>query len=175
MTGPIRSTSEIQAELTSRHRTAALTVRALLTLTVLLSVVAFLGRNRFRQDENDSLDKALRITILICGIGAVSLRRRKFSAVRLHDIAASKGVAGLLATLTSTTLLVAALGMVLAVFGFVVTVMTGNEFYSYGAGLVGFVVLLYGYPTRSSWQQIVLKLGPTAPTQDTPPSDRLTR
>lgn len=146
---------EMQTEVMRRHRAAALTVRAFLAVTVLLSLFAFLARSHFRHDDNDSLDKALRIMILICGIGAVSLRRRKFAAARLHDIAARKGVAGLLATLVSTTLQVAFLGMALAVCGFIVTVMTGNEFYSYGAGLVGFVVLLYCYPTRNSWQQVV--------------------
>jgi hypothetical protein len=45
----------------------------------------------------------------------------------------------------------------MAIFGFVVTLMTGNEYYAYGAGLVGFVVLLYGYPTRTSWHQTVQK------------------
>ena len=85
-----------------------------------------------------------------------------FSKMRLQDITALKGVSGLLTTLASTTLQVALLGVAMAIFGFIATVMTGNEFYSYGAGLVGFVVLLYGYPTRSSWQQAVQKFGQSA-------------
>ena len=154
--------SDIQAELIRRHRAAVLIVRAFLALTVLLSLSAFLTRNHLRHDDNESLDRALRITILICGIGSVVLRRRKFSAARLQNIAAVKGVSGLLATLASTTLQVALLGAALAIFGFIATVMTGNEFYSYGAGLVGFVVLLYCYPTRSSWQQAVQNFGQSA-------------
>lgn len=132
-----------------------MTVRALIASTVLLSLLAFLGRNHFRHEENDSLDRVMRITILVLGLGSVVLRRRKFSAMRLQDIAALKGVSGLLATLASTTLQVALLGAALAIFGFITTVMTGNEFYAYGSGLVGFVVLLYCYPTQSSWQQTV--------------------
>src|SRR5258706_2857017 len=157
-----RLSNDLQSELMRRHRAAALTVRAFLALTVLLSLSAFLARNHFRHEEYDSLDRALRITILIFGLGSVVLRRRKFSATHLQDIAAVKGVSGLLATLASTPLLVALLGAAMAIFGFLATVMTGNEFYSYGAGLVGFVVLLYCYPTRSSWQQAVQKFGQSA-------------
>lgn len=146
---------DTQAELIRRHRAVALTVRALLASTVVLSLLAFLARNHFRHEDNEPLDQALRITILILGLGSVVLRRRMFSAARLHDITALKGVSGLLATLVSTTLQVALLGAAIAIFGFIATVMTGNEFYSYGAGLVGFVVLLYCYPTQSSWQQTV--------------------
>ena len=148
-----------QAELIRRHRTTVLTVHALLALTVALSVAAFLGRTHFRQLVNPPLDMALRITILIFGLGSVVLRRTRFSAMRLQDIAALRGIPGLLGTLQKTTLQVALLGGVIALFGFSATLMTGNDFYSYGAGLVGLVVLLYCYPTRSSWQQAVTKFG----------------
>ena len=154
-----QSSSDIQTELIRRQRAAALTVGGLLALTVMLSLLAFLTRNHFRHQDNDPLDRALRITILIFGIGSVVVRRKMFSPARLQDIAALKGVSGLLATLASTTLVVALLGAAMATFGFIATVMTGNEFYSYGACLVGFVVLLYCYPTRSSWQQVVRKFG----------------
>jgi hypothetical protein len=156
------SFTNTQAELLRRHRTAVLTIRALLVLTVALSGAAFLGRNHFRQQDNPTLDMALRITILIFGLGSVVLRRTRFSAMRLQDIAALRGISGLLATLERTTIQVALLGGVVAAFGFGATVMTGNDFYSYGAGLVGIVVLLYCYPTRSSWQQAVAKFGGAA-------------
>ena len=163
--------SNSQAELIRRHRTAVLTVRALLALTVALSAAAFLGRNHFRHQDNPTLDMALRIAILIFGLGSVVLRRTRFSAMRLQDIAALRGISGLLATLQRTTIQVALLGAAIAVFGFIATFTTGNDFYSYGAGLVGFVVLLYCYPTRTSWQQAVARFG-TEPPQP-PPSKPL--
>ena len=151
-----------QPELRRRHRTAVLTVRALLALTVAFSLAAFLGRNRFLQRDNPPLDIAVRITILICGLGSVVLRRTRFSTMRLQDIAAVRGISGLLATLEKTTLQVALLGAAAALFGFIATVMTGNNFYAYGAGLVGLVMLLYCYPTLTSWQQTVAKFGSPA-------------
>jgi len=132
-------------------------IRVLLALTIALSVAAFLGRSRFRQQENPALDIAVRVTILIFGLGSVVLRRTRFSTMRLQDITALSGVSGLLATLERTTIQVALLGAAIAVFGFVATLLTGNDFYAYGAGLVGVVVLIYCYPTQTSWQRAVDK------------------
>lgn len=165
-----QSSNDFQAELINRHRTTVLLVRALLALTAALSLAAFLGRTHFRQHENQSLDIAVRITILILGLGSVALRRTRFSAMRLQDITALRGITGLLETLQKTTIQVALLGTAVAVIGFVATVMTGNDFYAYGAGLVGVVVLLYCYPTRNSWQQAVAKFGGAANLPPQPPS-----
>jgi hypothetical protein len=63
----------------------------------------------------------------------------------------------LLKTLEKTTLQVALIGAALSVLGFVATLMTGNDFYTYGAGLIAVVILLYCYPTRTSWQRTVLR------------------
>ncbi len=145
------------AELLRRHASATRVVRLFLALTIALAFAAFLGRNRLPQRENPTLDAAVRIVILICGLGAVALRRSRFSPPRLQDIAALKGISGLLATLEKTTLQVAFLGAAVSVFGFVATLMTGNTFYSYGAGLVGLAVLGYCYPTRNAWQQAITK------------------
>jgi hypothetical protein len=153
---------DTHAELIRRHKATATTVRALLVLTAILPLVAFIARTRFRHEDNPSIEIAVRITILIFGLGSVVLRRRRFSAMRLEDIAALRGVSGLLATLANTTLQVALLGAAMAIFGFIATVMTGNDFYAYGAGLVGLVVLLYCYPTRSSWERAVQKFGQSA-------------
>jgi len=154
--------TNFQPELLRRHRTTVLLVRVLLALTVALSLAAYLGRGHFRQKDNQSLDIAVRVTILIFGLGSVVLRRTRFSAMRLQDITALSGISGLLATLQKTTIQVALLGAAIAVFGFVATLLTGNDFYAYGAGLVGVVVLLYCYPTKTSWQQAVAKFGAAA-------------
>jgi hypothetical protein len=149
-------------------------VGGLLILTVVLALIAFLGKNSFRHQDNPSLDIALRITILIFGLGSVVLRRTRFSTMRLQDITALRGVSGLLGTLERTTLQVALLGIATTIFGFIATLMTGNDFYTYGAGLVGFVILLYCYPTRASWQRAVEKFGPVEAEPPSPPTFQTT-
>ena len=99
MQPPEQLSAYTHAELIRRHKATATTVRALLVLTAILPLVAFIARTRFRHEDNPSIEIAVRITILIFGLGSVVLRRRRFSAMRLQYIAALRGVSGLLATL----------------------------------------------------------------------------
>lgn len=147
-------------ELDRRHWTTATTVRALLVFTVILSVAAYFISKAIPPENNPSLDIAVRITILIFGLGAMALRRTRFATMRLQDVGALKGASGILITLQRTTLQVAVLGAVIAVVGFVATFLTGNPFYSYGAGLVSLAVLLYCYPIRSSWEKAMKRFAP---------------
>ena len=142
---------EAQAELARRHKSAATTVIGLLIATVLLSVVAFLSDAYLVEKPNPPLDIAVRIVILILGLGAVVWRRTKFQAMRLQDIAGLGGVTALIKTLEKTTIQIALIGALIAAIGFVATLMTGNERYSYWAGAIAVVVFIYSYPTKSSW------------------------
>ena len=142
---------EAQAELTRRHKSAATTVVGLLVATLLLSVVAFLSDAYLVDKPNPLLDIGVRIVILILGLGAVVWRRTKFQPMRLQDIAGLGGVTALIKTLEKTTVQMALIGAAIAVTGFVMTLLTGNERYSYWAGAIAVVVFIYSYPTKSSW------------------------
>ena len=146
-----QSTGDVQMELARRHKAAAITVAGLLVATLLLSLASLLGKSFFRQQSNSSLDIVVRITILILGLGSIAWRRTKFSTMRLQDIGALQGAHGLLSTLERTTLQIAFLGAAIAAIGFIATLLTGNDFYTYGAGAIGVAVLLYCYPSKSSW------------------------
>ena len=159
----------VQAELSRRHKATAITVAGLLIATILLSFVTFLSKNFLRPQNNPPLDIALRISILIFGLGAIVLRRTRFSAMRLQDIGGLEGASGLLRTLEKTTLLVALIGAAISVMGFVATLLSGNDFYTYGAGLVGVAVLLYCYPTRSSWERTLQQFAGDAVETPLPP------
>jgi len=142
---------EAQAELARRHKAAATTVLGLLVATVLLSVLAFLAKPYFTEKPNVVLDMAVRIVILVLGLGAVVWRRTKFQTMRLEDIAGLAGVSGLLKTLEKTTIQLALLGAAIAIIGFIATLMTGNERYTYWAGAISVIVFVYCYPTKQSW------------------------
>ena len=112
---------EAQAELTRRHKSAATTVVGLLVATILLSVVAFLSDAYLIDKPNPNLDIAVRIVILMLGLGAVVWRRTKFQPMRLQDIAGLGGVTALIKTLEKTTVQIALLGAAIAATGFVAT------------------------------------------------------
>jgi hypothetical protein len=155
---------EAQAELVRRHKAAATTVLGLLVAAVLLSVLAFLGRPYFTEKPNPPLDIAVRIIILMLGLGAVVWRRTKFQPMRLQDIVGLAGVSGLLKTLEKTTLQISLLGAAIALIGFISTLVTGNERYSYWSGAIAIIVFIYCYPTKSSWLRALYRFTEKQPS-----------
>ena len=121
--------------------------------TVVLAIAAYVSKSILRQQHNPFLDIALRITILIFGLGSIALRRTRFATMRLQDIGALAGASGLLQTLEKTTIQVALIGAAISAVGLIATLLTGNDFYTYGASLVAIFVMLYCFPTRSSWER----------------------
>lgn len=155
----------VQSELTRRHKTTATRIVWLLIAVILLCVLAFVSQKFLPlpvspSPDSRSLDIAVRISILIFGLGAIALRRTQFAKMRLQDIAALQGASGLLITLQRTTMRVAMIGMLIALLGFVATLVSGIPVYTYQAGVVAVAVLLYGYPVRSSWEQAIRRFGP---------------
>lgn len=146
---------DVQRELTRRHKAAATTVLGLIVATILLSIVAYLGKPYFAELESRPIDYAFLILVLILGLGAVALRRTKFNPARLQDIAGLGGASGLIRSLEKTTLQIAILAAGIAAIGFVATLMTGQEFYTYRSTAVAILVLAYCYPTKSSWKRAV--------------------
>ena len=161
------ASGQVQAELDRRHKAAATTVAGFLLATVLLSLVSFIGKGFFRQQDSSPLNMTLRITIFTLGLGSIALRRTRFSTMRLKDIGALQGASGLLKTLERTTLQIALLAVGIAAIGFIATLLTGNEFYTYGAGIVAVAVLVYCYPTKISWSRTIQLF---APKTDSTPS-----
>ena len=128
----------------------------LLVAVILLAIVAFVARKYLvEKPPNWPLDYATRLIVLFFGLGAIVWRRNRFSAMRLQDIAGVAGVTGLIKTLEKTTLELALLAVAIALIGFGVTLIQGNELYTYWSCAIAVVVLIYCYPTRSSWLKTV--------------------
>lgn len=157
MSQTIESTQE---ELGRRRRSAVTIILALLALTLLLMVLAYTGVLIPEAGRIEPvLDMALRISIVFFGVGAVVLRRTKFNAARLEDIASLRGPSGLLETLQKTTVLVALIGGGIAVMGFVINVLRGSVEgevpQAVWIGMIAIAVLLYAYPRRAAWERVV--------------------
>jgi hypothetical protein len=154
--------ADVQAELIRRHKSTATTVLSLLVAVILLSVLAFVSQKFLVPRNSSLLDMTFRIIVPILGLGAIALRRTRLAKMRLQDIAAIRGAFGLLATLQKTALLMAIIGIAVALIGFVSTLMTGQVWYTYTAAVVAAAILLfYGYPLRPTWEQAVQRYSPT--------------
>jgi uncharacterized membrane protein len=150
-------------------------VRAFLVLTVALIAVALTGRAPVIGQGNPDPVSIwfLRITIVILGIGAVSLRRTRFTPMRLQDIAAIRGITALLETLQNTTIQVAVLGVLIAVMGFALMMMTGVIDNMVFIGIAALAVLIYCYPRRAAWQRVVHGIQQAGDANDTPAKGRV--
>ncbi|HEX8285155.1 MAG TPA: hypothetical protein VF588_17475 [Pyrinomonadaceae bacterium] len=144
-----------QGELERRHAAAARVVKAVAGFTLLLMILAlthvFAGAVRF----NPTTANTLRFVIIFLGVGAIVFRRTRFSAMRLQDIGALRGPAGLLRTLETTTVTVALIGALIALLGFVISVMTEVGTDMLYLGVIAVAVLVYCYPRLAAWRAVV--------------------
>ena len=152
--------ADIQSELDRRHRSATLVVFFFFALDVVLVALAYLAGERIYRPANPQLAFGLWLVILVCGLGVFVLRRTRFSAMRLQDLAAVKGVSALLQTLQGTTIQVASIGGAIGLLGFIITIITGDWSNMLRAAGVSVIVLVYCYPFKSAWQRTVRQLAP---------------
>jgi hypothetical protein len=155
------SAADFNAILARRHKAAVTTVSGLVIAIILLSIVAFLGKSYFRQQVFSRLDLVVRAAVLALGLGSIFWRRRSLSINTLRAIGTTNGPEGLLGLLERTTLQIAVIGAAIALVGFVSTLVTGNDIYTYWAGAIAIVVLLFHYPRRTFWTKVVDEFTPT--------------
>ncbi|HYO62605.1 MAG TPA: hypothetical protein VER08_03000 [Pyrinomonadaceae bacterium] len=144
-----------QNELAKRHRAAWLTVVFMGALTLLLAAFALTGAFASRLTPDPFAVWSLRALMLFFAIGALFLRRTRFNAARLQDIASLGGLSALLTTLQNTTRLIALIGGAVAVMGFVVFTMTGDLLDVVRFVIVASAVLFYAYPRLAAWRRVV--------------------
>jgi len=148
----------LQNELERRYRTATLIIAGFLVLNLALLAIAYFATDRIFRPGAPSTIMGLWITVLIFGLGAFVIRRTRFAAMRLKDIAALRGGSGLLKTLQDTTIQIACIGGAIALMGFVITILTGDWTNMLRAGGVSVIVLIYCFPFRGAWQRVVRQL-----------------
>jgi hypothetical protein len=147
-----------QGELERSHAAAVRVVSIVFMCTLGLAALALVVAPRVSFNSSPMVANSLLFVILFFGLGAVVFRRTRFAAMRLQDIAALRGVSGLLETLRQTTIYVALIGGVIAVLGFIFALMTGDGTNMLYPGVIAVAVLLYCYPRRAAWQSVVRTL-----------------
>jgi hypothetical protein len=150
----------IQDELARRHRTATIAVLFFLALDAVLVLIAYFAAERVFRPADPKIAMGLWIVILVCGLGVFVLRRTRFAAMRLKDIAAVKGTSAMLRTLQGTTIQVAAIAGAIGLMGFMITIITRDWTNMLRAAGVSVIVLIYCYPFRSAWNRAVTQLAP---------------
>jgi hypothetical protein len=106
------------------------------------------------QAGSSTLTTFLWVTILALALAAFLLRRVIFSSDSLRDAATLGGATGLLKNLQSKTILLASLGEVIAVLGFVIALASGSAFDMVRAAAVALIVFFINFPRKSTWERL---------------------
>ncbi len=152
------SSEQYAGELGKRYQTTSLIVVGQIVVTLILIAISWLIAPRIDLDITQQTTDALWIFIILAAVGLFLLRRILFNWVKLRNINLTKGVKGLIATLQTYTILLGTLTVVIAIVGFLISVMTGNKFEMFRAGAIALVVFLVIFPRKKVWETIVFGL-----------------
>lgn len=164
----------MQAEINKRYKLTAtvLFVQIFVTLFLLAAAFGLAGRwqpfgtptgigfslevltNPNAADGVAALTTFLWVTILALALAAVLLRRVIFTAAPLRDAATVGGASGLLRSLQSKTILMASLGEVIAVLGFIISLASGSALDMVRAAVVALIVFFINFPRKSTWTRL---------------------
>ncbi len=151
----MRQTAEpIRQELVKRHRLAVMAIGATMGFSLALMGIGYLHKFPIIPSSY-SLAQGLWVAIAMFGLGSIAIRRSRLTTMRLKDIAALRGLSGLLTFLQNTTFMLTLLAAAIVIMGFTNTMMTNDWLHIRNAGVITIGVLLYSYPTRTSWQRVV--------------------
>jgi hypothetical protein len=153
-----QTVEDTQGELGRRHAAAARVVSLVFMLTLALGALALFVAPRVKLNADPVTANVLLYIVLFLGLGSIAFRRTRFAPMRLQDVAALRGVQGLLDTLQRTTVYVALIGALIALLGFAFTLLTGNGRNMLYPGVIAVAVLLYCYPRRAAWSAVVSTL-----------------
>lgn len=151
--------AETKNEIEKRYQTAAFLIFAQIATIFIFTALAFLLIKVENGSQiSDNTRMTLWVAALFAALGTFIIRRMLYRWDRLRDIALLKGVIGLLKTLSLSAVLLSAMAEIVAVIGFVISILTANPFEMVRAAVIALVVFLINFPRKSIWEKIVTSL-----------------
>lgn len=152
------SSEQFTREIGKRYQITSLIVVGQIATTIMLIVIAWLIAPKVDLAITEQTTFGLWVLIILVVVGVFLLRRILFNWEKLRNINSGKGVKGLLAILQTYTILLGILTEVIAIVGFLISVMTGNKFEMFRAGAIALIVFMIIFPRKKVWETIVLGL-----------------
>ena len=146
--------TEIQAEVDEKYRVTATIVSVQFISSLMIFAVGWFVVDPAKASAEPSDLTAVWVLIIFIAGGSLLLRRLLNSWERLRSAKLLKGYPGVLATLQTNSILLAAMADAIVIIGFVVAFMSGEKFDLVRAALVGFIVFAVNFPRRSRWYRI---------------------
>jgi len=157
----VEASSQIEtngANFDKRYRATQITVISAILVTTGILIVSLTTPGIFSGTDSPdpTLAIALRISIAMFAIGIIVFRRVRLQPARLRDIYGIQGMTGLLGSLQTTTVILAALCEAIALMGFGLAYYAGDLLSVRFASIIALALLaFYTYPRRPVWQRIV--------------------
>ena len=150
------NSSENLPELEKRYRTTVLIVLAQIFFVLILIAASFLLALRVETTLQDYT--TLWVGVLFIAVGSFILRRMFFTWERLKTVAILKGVSGVLGTLQRNSIILSVFGLLVGIFGYLISLFSGSGFDMLRAGAIALVVFLINFPRKKVWKTIVSNL-----------------
>lgn len=152
--------TELTEYIMRRHQMTLIVVFALFASVVVYFLVAFLVGQMGGVSVESALayQKLRRIAYgfaFVYSIGLILFRRAMLGSDRLARVVMTRGVCGLVDHLSTMTILLAALGEVVAIIGLVTSLLSRMMEDMVRLGGVGALLILYNFPRRSKWFHLV--------------------
>lgn len=150
--------SENRNEFEKRYRTTTIVIAFQIFTVIVLIVAAWFAAQSSNNSVSDQTLTTLWVAVLFIAVGAFLARRMLFGWERLKNVVLLKGVKGLIQTLQTNSIILGAIGEIIAILGFLIALLSGNKWEMFRAGAIALVVFLANFPRKSVWEKIVSNL-----------------
>jgi len=141
-----------------KYGTTAIVFLSQIVFSLVLTVVAAVVIRGAAETEVNANVTAMWVLIIFIAVGALLARRFFYSWERLKNTKLLRGQDGLLQALQINAIMLGAISELVAILGFVITVMSGSVFDMIRAEAVALITFLINFPRKSVWNRIVESL-----------------
>lgn len=149
---------ENRSELEKRYRTTTIVIAFQIFTVIILIIAAWFAAQSSNNSVSDQTITTLWVAVLFIAVGAFLARRMLFGWERLKNTVLLKGVKGLIQTLQTNSIILGAIGEIVALMGFLIALLSGNKWEMFRAGAIALVVFLANFPRKSVWEKIISNL-----------------
>lgn len=149
---------ENRSELEKRYRTTTIVIAFQIFTVIVLIIAAWFAAQSSNNSVSDQTLTTLWVAVLFIAVGAFLARRMLFGWERLKNIVLLKGAKGLIQTLQTNSIILGVIGEIVALMGFLITLLSGNKWEMFRAGAIALIVFLANFPRKSVWEKIVSNL-----------------
>jgi len=144
--------------------TSRILIFALASSALMFVVIGTIVAQQLSSEGDVATYRVPLVALAFCAlIASVMYRRFSLATLRLEQIYTAKGVAGFVDHLFRSTLISAALGEAVGVFGFLLGVLTGETDKMYALCAASLAAILFSLPKANGWRDLYQQVSARAP------------